>query len=99
MLKVVNKARYQGIILDPLLSFKEHVAHICNKTVGKIKLLGRILGFIAKLMNLMLYKTLTLPIFDYCDFVWDSLSPRDTMTLQKLQNMALENVFHLHKLC
>ena len=90
--KLVNTAKYLGITLDSLLTFKEHVASVSGRTVGKIKLLGRISGFIPQQTNLMLYKTLILPIFDYCDFVWDCLSQHDAQTLQKLQNMALKNV-------
>ena len=65
--------------------------------MGKIKLLGRISGSIPQATNLMLYKTLILPIFDYCDFVWDCLSQQDSLTLQKLQNMALKNILQVDR--
>ncbi len=46
----------------------------------------------------MLYKTLILPIFDYCDFVWDCVRQQDSQTLQKLQNMVLKNVLQVERL-
>ena len=98
VLKPVNSVKYLGITLDSHLTFHEHVASICNRTVGKIKLLGRISGFIPQQTNLMLYKTLILPIFDYCDFVWDCVNQQDSQTLQKLQNMALKNVLQVDRL-
>ena len=40
----------------------------------------------------MLYKTLVLPIFDYGDFVFDTLTVKDKFKLQKLQNCAIRNI-------
>ena len=38
----------------------------------------------------MLYKTISVPILDYCDIVYDVLTQRDIFRLQKLQNSALQ---------
>ena len=37
----------------------------------------------------MLYKTICIPVFDYCDIIYDNLSQKDIFRLQKLQNSAL----------
>ena len=35
-----------------------------------------------------MYKSLILPLFDYCDVVWDTAIRRELDRLQKLQNYA-----------
>ena len=40
----------------------------------------------------MVYKTLILPHYDYCDAVYDSLSKQYADKLQRLQNMCIENI-------
>ena len=40
----------------------------------------------------MLFETLIAPLFDYCDYVSDSLSVKDQYTLQKLPNCYLRNI-------
>ena len=41
-LQPCDKVKYLGVILDPQLKFDKHVQYVKSKTVGKIKLLGRI---------------------------------------------------------
>ena len=76
--------------LDPSLTFKEHVNYVNGKTLGKIKLLGKVCSYIRPATALMLYKSLILPIFDYGDIIYDCLSVTDSKTLQVLQNMAFK---------
>ena len=78
----INKAcevKYLGIQLDPLLNFEEHVDYIRCKTIGKVKLLGRLNEILAKDTLLMLYKTLILPIIDYGDVIFDCINQKNVM--------------------
>ncbi len=87
----INRAdtiKYLGMKLDPSLTFKEHVNYVKGKTLGKIKLLGKVCSYIRPATALMLYKSLILPIFDYGDIIYDCISAADSRTLQVLQNMA-----------
>ena len=93
-----NKVKYLGLILDPQLTFKDHVEYIRGKTVGKIKLLSRISNIIKPTTSLFLYKSLIRPIFDYCDYIFDGMSHRESQTLQKLQNMSLRNILGVNTL-
>ena len=87
-----DKVKYLGLILDPQLTFNEHVNYIRSKTVGIIKLLSRISNVIKHVTALFLFKSLIRPTFDYCDYVFDGLSQQSCSTLQKLQNMCLHNI-------
>ena len=82
--------KYLGMKLDPTLTFKEHVNYVKGKTLGKIKLLGKVCSYIKPSTALMLYKSLILPIFDYGDVIYNCISTTDSKTLQVLQNMAFK---------
>ncbi len=92
-----SKVKYLGIQLDPLLSFNAHIDYVKRKTIGKVKLLGRLNEFLSKETLLMLYKTLILPIIDYGDIIYDGLNQKDAEVLQKVQNMAFKSILRVPK--
>ena len=47
---------------------------------------------------LMLYKTLILPIYDYCDYVYYSVNQNDRKVLQRLKNCALRTILRVERL-
>ena len=87
--------KYLGIKLNQTLSFSDHVEYMRAKSIGKLRLLGKIAPILDRNTSLFLYRSLVLPIFDYADYVWDCLSQQDALTLQKLQNMALRNILNV----
>ena len=91
-LEKVDSYKYLGVVLDSQLSFSDHVTHIRNKTVAKIRVLGGVRGFMDQSTAHMLYKTLVQPLFDYNDYIFENLSYRDQYSLQKLQNTCFRNV-------
>ena len=48
--------------------------------------------------SLNLYKTLILPLYDYCDYVYHCLSQKDSHTLQKLENCSLRQILKCERL-
>ena len=88
----VDSYKYLGIVLDSRLSFSEHVTYVRNKTIAKIRVLGGVRSFMDQSTACMLYKSLVLPLFDYNDYVYDSLSTKDQLTLQRLQNTCVRNI-------
>ena len=76
-LECVKQVKYLGVILVPHLTFHAHCDYIKLKTLGKIGALGRIRSIVDHKTSLMLYKTLVLPLFDYCDLVYNCLSRKD----------------------
>ncbi len=92
VLEKCYKFKYLGVMLDSRLTFEEHAIYMKSKTIGKIKLLGRIRHIIDRETAVMLYKTLILPIYDYCDFLYYPLGTTAANSLQVLQNTALRNI-------
>ena len=78
------------------MTFKDHTEYLCGTTIAKIKLLSRIAPFLPEDHNLMLYKTLIIPHYEYCDVVYDGLSKELAEKLQRLQNMCLQNLFSVN---
>ena len=46
----------------------------------------------------MLYHTLVLPIFEYCDFIFNCLSQKNCIMLERLQNTCLRNIIGYDRL-
>ena len=92
---VIDRAKnfkYLGVKLDPQLNFSDHTRYLKSQTIGRIKMLGRVANVLDIGTSTMLYETLILPLFDYCDVVYGGLNQKDSMTLQKLQNFSLKSM-------
>ena len=93
----VKSFKYLGIMLDDNLTFSEHVTYLKKKTICKLKMLSKLRSLVGRDQCLQLYKSLLLPILDYGDVVYDSLSAKDCRELQRLQNCALRIIEQVDK--
>ncbi len=91
-------AKYLGVQLDKTLSFHEHVEYLKSKTLGKLKLLGKIRPIMDQTTAMSLYTSLIVLIYDYCDVVYNCIHQKDSRTLQRLQNMGLKTILKMGKL-
>ena len=94
----VSSYKYLGFILDSTLSFKSQVADIIKKVMHKRILLSKIMPFITADVALLIYKTMVLPYFDYCDIVYCTACSGDLDKLQRLQNKCLKTCLRLNVL-
>ena len=90
----VGKFKYLGIWLNSSLTFSDHVSYLKSKLYAKIKLLGRVQMLLDRKTALTIYKTLILPVLDYCDYIYYGISANDKDTLQKLQNCAFISILN-----
>ena len=60
--------------------------------IPKLKMLGKIRNIVDKDTAFSLYQSLVLPLFDYCDVVYDGLSQYNCDVLQKLQNAGIRSI-------
>ena len=97
VLEHVNKFKYLGIWLDSDLNFGEHMTYLKSKLYAKIKLLGRVRMLLDHKTALTIYKTLILPVLDYCHFIYYGILARDQETLQRLQNCAFRAILQVDK--
>ena len=70
-LERVYKFKYLGVILDPCLTWNDHIEHIGNKISSRLGMLRRAPKVIPKEACITLFNAMVLPLFDYCCVVWD----------------------------
>ena len=87
-IKQVDSTKYLGVTLDTYLSWTTHVDNLCKKISSRIGILKRIRPFIDDVSSNLIYSSTILPLFDYCDVVWDTCTINSKNKLQKLQNRA-----------
>ena len=73
-------------LLGHINRLESHVKYLKSKLYAKIKLLGRVRTLLNRSTAMTIYKTLILPVLDYCDHVYFGISSQDREALQKLQN-------------
>ena len=66
--------KFLGVMLDPYLSWNEHIDYIRCKISAKFGMLRKERKVIPRGSCLILYNAMILPVFDYCAVVWDSCS-------------------------
>ena len=83
----VFQFKYLGIWMDPSLTWNIHIDNLVKK-IKRVGLLRRVRNVIPRHTSNLLYKTLILPQFDYCDVVWGNSSKTSLSKLDKLQSCA-----------
>ena len=66
VLSRVYQFKYLGVILDPSLSWNDHVDYIGCKVSMRLGMLRRARKIIPRESCITLYNAMILPIFDYC---------------------------------
>ena len=86
----VNKYTYLGVSLDPQLNFEDHAAEVISRVSAKIYQLKKIRPVLTDKAALLIYKNMILPILEYGDVFFSSVTLETKKQLQKLQNRALK---------
>ena len=90
----VQKRESVGVWIDEKLTWSEHIDSVAKKISRAIGGLRQIRPFVTFGTLLTIYKSLILPLFDYCDVIWDNASKGELDHLQKLQNRAYRVITH-----
>ena len=75
-------------MLDPYLSWNDHIDYIGRKILAKLGMLRKAPKVIPRESYLTLYNVMILPVFDYSSVVWDSCGKADREYLDKLHSRA-----------
>ena len=86
-IKMVNSSKYLGLMVDSHISWFEHVDAL-SKNVSRIGLMSRIRNYLDSSTSKLIYNAIVVPLFDYCDIVWDCCNASSKVKLQNLQNRA-----------
>ena len=82
-IKTVSSFKYLGFHLGSTLT---HIADVIRKIVHKRTVLARVIPFLNTGVAILIYKTMILPYFDYCDIVYHGAGSGELEKLQRLQN-------------
>lgn len=82
----VDKFKYLGIVLDPLLSWNDHINYLSGNVSKRIGVICRVKYYLPCNTVNMLAKALVFPHFDYCSPVWSNFTAEYHNKLQVLQN-------------
>lgn len=95
-LKLSEKVKYLGVLFDPKLNFKYHIAHISNKISKSIGILYKLRHFLPIEALTRLYYSLIYPYFIYCISIWGSTIKTLTDKLVLLQKKIVRIITHSH---
>ena len=88
LIKRVRKSNSFGVYVDERLSWSPQIDAVVGKVSSAIGRLKQIRQLINKETALTIHNSLILPLFDYCDIVWDTVGSSLATRLQKLNNRA-----------
>ena len=85
----VYQFRYLGVILDPCLSWNDHIDYIASKISSRLGMLRKARKIIPRASCITLYDSMVLPLFDYCSAVWSGCGITNREYLNRLQRRAV----------
>ena len=88
VLERVYSFKYFRVVLDPCLSWNDHVDLIASRISSRLSMLRKARKIIPRDACITLYNSMVLPIFDYCSCVWDGCSQSKKQYLDRLQRLA-----------
>ena len=91
-LERVNLFKYLGVYLDSCLTFDDHIDWAFKKSSMKLGAIRKIRHNLDRATTLLLYKSLVLPLIDYCDIVYGATAKDKLQKLQLVQNNACRNI-------
>ena len=77
--------KYLGVVIDQHLSFNNHIERVVSRKLGVFR---RLRISIPMAAAERLYKTMILPVFDYCDVAWHGCGKANSDVLERLQHRA-----------
>ena len=97
----VPKYKYLGINLDQTLNFKYHLGILVNAISFKLYLFNEIRKFINEKSAVIIYKSMILPYFDYCDVTYMFSKACELDKLNRLHKtgmkISLKNGYNLNE--
>ena len=88
LLENVDCFKYLGIWLDPSLTWSANTDKLVSKVNKRVGLLRRVRNVLPQRTLNLLYKSLIVPHFDYCDVLWGNACKTFLSKLDRLQNAA-----------
>ena len=84
----VQSARDLGVILDPNLTFDNHITTAVSECIVRLALINRVKHCLDKNTLLTVIHTLVFSKMYYCSNVWANITNKNVRKLQAVQNFA-----------
>lgn len=91
-IKEVDSHKHLGLWFQSNGRWDTHIQQLVKKTSPMINCLRSLKYKLNRNCLEKLYKSFILPIFDYCDFIWDNCTQEQGLTLEKLHLDALRTI-------
>ena len=96
-IKKVNKTKFLGVIMDELLTWRQHADYISSKISKGAGILFKIRKYVNKRTLVSLYYTFIYPYFSYCNEVWGSAYSCHLKRLTILQKRAIRIIHNANR--
>lgn len=97
-LRVSDSAKTLGVVLDSGLTFSDHITHVSQVALGRLRGLYRYRNILPEAAKLQLVQLLVLSVLYYCFPAYgNSITKVEMSRLQKLQNTALRFVYGIRR--
>jgi Reverse transcriptase (RNA-dependent DNA polymerase) len=93
----VDEMKYLGVIVDPQLTFSNHINFLCKKLGKKIGFFRRISSDLTPWSRMIVYNTIISPHFSYCNSLLLSCPQECINRLQVLQNKCMRILLNCNK--
>ena len=80
--------KYLGVMLDSHLTSNEHTTYVTTKVSKKLGILSRVRPLLTTEPANRLYKSMILPLLEYCDITWYGCSNENQKEIERMQNRA-----------
>lgn len=98
VIELVHEYKYLGIVLDPTLSWVNHIANIENKVSVLCGIIRKVKAFVSQAALLKYYYACIHSMMQYLNIVWGNACKSKLARLQVLQNRCLKHIFSLPRL-
>ena len=95
LLQQCTSAKLLGVMLDPYLSFDDHILYLRSKIAPKIGFIHRLRRLLPQASLNAVYVTCIQSLIDYCLTVYGNCTAKNRLALQRLQNRAARAVVGL----
>ena len=88
-IKQIKHATFLGVYIDERLSWDEHIKQVASKVAKSVGILRKLKPVITCKLLLLVYNSLVLPYFTYCNLIWSIAYDNIIHRLVVLQNKAV----------
>ena len=91
-IQIVNAHKHLGLTLQSDCQWQSHINELFSKVSPMINCLRSLKYRLNRNSLQTLYSSYILPLFDYCDFIWDNCTKNQEFILEKLHLDALRTI-------